>query len=64
MDEEGCKEEDTKDYTKLVEQSEHIQDPAKKEIKLINVCIKQDKRELKIRMLIIIDMRNGLDAVL
>lgn len=64
MDKEGYEEEDTKDYTKLVKQSEHAQDPVKEEIKLINVCIKQDKKELKIRMLIIVDMRNGLAAVL
>ncbi|XP_061945039.1 uncharacterized protein LOC133669048 [Populus nigra] len=64
MDEEEWNEDDMKEFTRRVEQSEHAWKSAKEELEVINVGTEQDKRELKIGTLITTEERCSLTALL
>jgi hypothetical protein len=64
MDEEEDDENDIEEFKKLVKQSEHVWKPAREELELINVSTEHDKKELKIRMLITIELKSELVALL
>jgi len=53
-----------KEFVRLVEKTEKTWKPAKKELEVINVNIKQDKKELKIDTLIMVEERENLVSVL
>jgi hypothetical protein len=52
------------EFTRLVEQSEQIWDPAREELETIDVGTKKDKKELKIGALITSSEREDLIALL
>jgi hypothetical protein len=52
------------EFTRLVEQSEQIRDPAREELETIDVGTKKDKKELKIGALITSSERKDLIALL
>ena len=64
MDEEEWNEDDMKELTRQVEQSEHAWKPTKEELEVITVGTEQDKRELKIGTLITTEERCSLTTLL
>jgi hypothetical protein len=47
MEENEWKDNDVKEFTKLIEQSERAWKPAKKKLEIINVGTRQDEKEFK-----------------
>jgi hypothetical protein len=47
MEENEWKDNDVKEFTKLIEQSERAWKPAKKKLEIINVGARQDEKEFK-----------------
>ena len=64
MDEEKDGENDIEEFKKFIKQSEHAWKPVKEELELININTEHDKKELKIRMLISIEVQIKLVALL
>ena len=52
------------EFTRLVEQSEQIRDLAREELETVNISTREDKKELKIRILITSSEREDLIALL
>jgi len=52
------------EFTRLVEQSEQIRDLAREELETVNIGTREDKKELKIRILITSSEREDLIALL
>jgi len=64
MGDEEWEEEDMKEFTKLVENSKRTWKPASKELEVMNLGTKQEKRELKVVTLVTIGERNRLVSLL
>jgi len=52
MEETEWEKDDVEEFTRLVEQSEQLREPAKKELETVDVGIREDKKELKIGTLV------------
>jgi len=64
MDDEEWGEEDIREFTKLVENSEKAWEPASEKLEVINVGDEQEKKELKIGTLVTTKERNRLVSLL
>ena len=64
MDDEEWGEEDIREFTKLVENSEKAWEPASEKLEVINLGNKQEKKELKIGTLVTTEERNRLVSLL
>lgn len=64
IDDEEWEDEDLKEFTMFVEKFEKSWKPVKKKLELINLGIKQNKKELKISTLITIEEKDGLVSML
>jgi hypothetical protein len=64
IDDEEWEDEDLKEFTMFVEKFEKSWKPIKKKLELINLGIKQNKKELKISTLITIKEKDGLVSML
>lgn len=64
MNEEEHEEEDVTDFTKLIKQFKKALELAKKELELVNAGIEQDKKQLKIKMLIVVKEKDDLVTLL
>jgi len=64
MDDEEWGEEDIREFTKLVENSEKAWEPASEKLEVINLGNKQEKKELKIGTLVTTEERNKLVSLL
>jgi hypothetical protein len=64
IDDAEWEDEDLKEFTMFVENFEKSWKPIKKKLELINLGIKQNKKELKISTLITIEEKDGLVSML
>jgi len=64
MDDEEWGEEDIREFTKLVENSEIAWEAASEKLEVINLENKQEKKELKIGTLVTTEERNRLVSLL
>jgi hypothetical protein len=64
IDDVEWEDEDLKEFTMFVEKFEKSWKPIKKKLELINLGIKQNKKELKISTLITIEEKDGLVSML
>jgi len=64
MDDEEWREEDIKEFTKLVENSEKSWEPTSEKLEVMNLGNEQEKKELKIGTLVTTEERNRLVSLL